>query len=325
VSGSGRDEELDAELSERYRQASAAEAGRPSPAVRNAILANAQTVARRNSGAATEQVTAMGSRRAANDPVWRMKAVAVIAVACIATLVAVRIHETPVQQLQPSSPEGSREFDTSGRAPPAPQELPPPPAQTAVVPSPAPLRQLPESRLAAGKPAQIAPAAGSAVAKAPRSTAEPALGQAELASAPVAANQASNASSVARADAVSADVGAMRNSQRVAPRAAGAPPQSVAESLAPEGSLVDAAAAGDAARVDRLLRAGASTEQADAQGRTALMVATLSGRTDIVRRLLDAGANINAMARDGDTPLAAAQRQGTPAILDMLQNAAGQR
>jgi ankyrin repeat protein len=107
-----------------------------------------------------------------------------------------------------------------------------------------------------------------------------------------------------------------------APRAQGRQERSRAEASAQDSRLVDAAAAGDLAQVDRLLQAGASPEQVDSMGRTALLVATLSGRTDIVRRLVGAGANVNAAANNGDTPLAAAHRQGSAEILQLLQGSA---
>ena len=60
------------------------------------------------------------------------------------------------------------------------------------------------------------------------------------------------------------------------------------------GTLIEAAAAGDAARVRALAAAGASLEARDAEGETALMRAAHGGHLDVVRALVDAGADVNA-------------------------------
>jgi len=124
------------------------------------------------------------------------------------------------------------------------------------------------------------------------------------------------------AENASADVGAPNVMARAAPQAKMSQERSRAQAGYQNSPLVDAAAGGDLAQVDRLLQAGVSPEQVDALGRTALLLATLSGRADIVRRLVDAGANVNAAAKNGDTPLAAARRQGSAEILQLLQGSA---
>jgi len=73
--------------------------------------------------------------------------------------------------------------------------------------------------------------------------------------------------------------------------------------------------------VDQLLRSGISTEQTDARGRTALLVATLRGDLTMARRLLAAGAHADAVDDGGDTPLAAARRQGPPELARLLEGA----
>jgi ankyrin repeat protein len=60
------------------------------------------------------------------------------------------------------------------------------------------------------------------------------------------------------------------------------------------GTLIEAAAAGDAARVRALAAAGASLEARAAEGETALMRAAHGGHLDVVRALVDAGADVNA-------------------------------
>ncbi|HEY2338954.1 MAG TPA: ankyrin repeat domain-containing protein [Steroidobacteraceae bacterium] len=80
-----------------------------------------------------------------------------------------------------------------------------------------------------------------------------------------------------------------------------------------------AAESGDLGQIEQLLRGGASPEQADARGRTALLIATLRADLPMVRRLLAAGARADAADANGDTPLAAAQRQGPPELIHMLE------
>jgi hypothetical protein len=71
--------------------------------------------------------------------------------------------------------------------------------------------------------------------------------------------------------------------------------------------LVDAAARGDLARVEALLRTGADTELRDANGRTALLAAR--------------NADVMLADRDGVTPLAHARRRGHRAVEDILVRA----
>jgi ankyrin repeat protein len=82
-----------------------------------------------------------------------------------------------------------------------------------------------------------------------------------------------------------------------------------------------AAESGNLELVDQLLRSGVSTEQTDARGRTALLVATLRGDMTVARRLLAAGARVDAVDAGGDTPLAAARRQGPPELVQLLERA----
>lgn len=72
------------------------------------------------------------------------------------------------------------------------------------------------------------------------------------------------------------------------------------------GTLIEAAAAGDAARVRALAAAGASLEARDAEGETALMRAAHAGHLDAVRALVDAGSDVNAGDERGWGPLAKA-------------------
>jgi len=63
---------------------------------------------------------------------------------------------------------------------------------------------------------------------------------------------------------------------------------------APNQALIDAAEAGDLARVRTLLAQGASPAFADGRGITALIAAAYANRVDIAQVLIDAGADVNA-------------------------------
>ncbi|HEX4048171.1 MAG TPA: ankyrin repeat domain-containing protein, partial [Elusimicrobiota bacterium] len=62
--------------------------------------------------------------------------------------------------------------------------------------------------------------------------------------------------------------------------------------------------------VRTLLKRGLSTRSRDTIGWSALMWASLQGRTDVVEALLDAGANVGTVDSDGNTPLILAARRG---------------
>ena len=66
---------------------------------------------------------------------------------------------------------------------------------------------------------------------------------------------------------------------------------------APNQALIDAAEAGDLARVRTLLAQGASPAFADGRGITALIAAAYANRVDIAQVLIDAGADVNAQDR----------------------------
>jgi len=70
--------------------------------------------------------------------------------------------------------------------------------------------------------------------------------------------------------------------------------------------LLQAAEAGDLARVKALLAAGAGCEARDADGATALMLAAHAGHVEVVRALIGAGADVNATDERGWGALAKA-------------------
>src|ERR1035438_406141 len=80
-------------------------------------------------------------------------------------------------------------------------------------------------------------------------------------------------------------------------------------------ALIQAAAQGDAAEVNRLLAAGAHLDAADRFGQTALLAAVQNNRTNIVKLLIKRGADLNGV--DG-AALTLAADQGSLDIARLL-------
>jgi hypothetical protein len=292
------DEDRADELTARYRAASAADPARPSDAARESIRAYARRVAVNH--ATRGLASAHGRAPAANDSRWRISAAASVIVAGFAAVLAWHVHApapVPGRELNPSPP------DVAARNPPARTGTP------AEAPSPAPdaaadlereggrvaSSRSARPRIAGGTAAENATSGGSAHDT--ESALENPIGVAQVA--PSAAAAPPNVQALrSRALGVSADASAVPNSP-----------------------LVTAAESGNLERVDQLLRGGINTEQTDARGRTALLVATLHGDAAMVRRLLAAGARADVADEDGDTPLAVARRQGPPEIARLLERA----
>jgi len=82
--------------------------------------------------------------------------------------------------------------------------------------------------------------------------------------------------------------------------------------------MLEAADAGDAARLKSLVEAGASADARLSNGETALMRAASRGFEDVARALLDAGADVNARRADGFTPLLLAAFFGHESLVRLL-------
>jgi ankyrin repeat protein len=80
-------------------------------------------------------------------------------------------------------------------------------------------------------------------------------------------------------------------------------------------ALLDAAATGDTATLKRVLDAGVPVDTRDAQGRTALLVATHADQVDVARLLIARGADVNAKDAIQDSPFLYAGARGRLAIL----------
>jgi hypothetical protein len=79
-----------------------------------------------------------------------------------------------------------------------------------------------------------------------------------------------------------------------------------------------AAERGDVAEVRRIVSAGTPVDLKDEAGRTALLLATGNGHTEVARVLIEAGADINAQAANMDTPWMLAGARGRHEILALM-------
>ncbi len=85
--------------------------------------------------------------------------------------------------------------------------------------------------------------------------------------------------------------------------------------------FLSAARAGDAAEVRALLAAGADVNGADADGRTALMVAASRSDQALVELLLEAGADVGQRDMEGVSALTVAKAESSPDIVARLRDA----
>jgi ankyrin repeat protein len=110
------------------------------------------------------------------------------------------------------------------------------------------------------------------------------------------------------------------DSRRDPPRQAATPEAGVPGSTPP---VTDPAAAGRLERVRRSLEQGLDVNQADANGRTALMVAAFEGYTEVVGFLLDHGAEVDRLDGAGRTAVMYASSGPFPQTVELLvQNGA---
>lgn len=86
----------------------------------------------------------------------------------------------------------------------------------------------------------------------------------------------------------------------------------------PDGTLLTAAATGDAATVGLALRAGAEVEARDDHQRTALLLAVTGDHVEVARVLVAAGADPDALDDRNDTPWLVAGVTGSVAMAEVL-------
>jgi hypothetical protein len=328
------DEDRADELTERYRAASAADPARPGHAVGDSVLAYARTVA---ADRATHGMASAQRRRpAASDFSWRISAAASVIVAGFATLLAWHLHaptrvaereSNPLPQVAARNPPATRPaLEGSAVEPSEPPQIDRPAGA-----APAPDAVTTRSRQRANARAEAPGVAqdknpgteGSSVVSSLQAPARLAAGAAEE---KVSSGASANDAERRLENPIAGD--------QVTPSAAAAPPNveaprsqalhaaaSARTGVVPDAPLVTAAESGNLELVDQLLHSGVGTEQTDARGRTALLVATLRGDIRMARRLLAAGARVDAVDAAGDTPLTVARRQGPPELAQLLERA----
>ncbi len=86
----------------------------------------------------------------------------------------------------------------------------------------------------------------------------------------------------------------------------------------PADQLRAAAARGDTAGVERLLKSGVPIDGKDGEGQTALLLAVQGAHTVTAKTVIDAGASINAQARNMDTPWMLAGARGHAEMLKSM-------
>jgi hypothetical protein len=317
---------------ELYRRASAQDAGGPSEAVRRAILQHsAQLAAER---AAKNNVARRAIKRPMRQAWWRPAAFGTLAAAALAGLIVVP------QFIRPPTPSTSASS-------PAPQNLTRSEGVAADQAADAAMKSAARSAPAARQSQYTAPSAPAA----PNAPAAPSASVARnVAPAPSAGAAASGGAAAARstdieetvvtgqrrreadeqpANSVAGRPAALNGLQAQAAddaqdkrRAAGAAPSPRSEALAdPAAQLRHAAEIGDLVALQALLDQQPAVDARDANGRTALMWATLRGRAQAVDRLLSAGADPNAADARGTTPLQAALAGDQSAIAEALRRA----
>jgi uncharacterized protein len=82
--------------------------------------------------------------------------------------------------------------------------------------------------------------------------------------------------------------------------------------------LHDAVTAGDLARVGVLINSGASVDEKNNSGETALLLGVKHDKTAIAKSLMAAGASINALAKNKDTPWLLAGASGRTEIIQEM-------
>ncbi|HMD72379.1 MAG TPA: ankyrin repeat domain-containing protein [Steroidobacteraceae bacterium] len=287
------------EVDEQYRRAAQLDRGRPSDAVRRAILEHATQRATEHAAARGGQAAGRTGPAAANDPVplrkrsaryrsrWPLAVFGTLAVAGIAGLLVA--PQLPWRLVAPGARVATQSEGLAARAP-----------REASSPAQAPFR--PEAQLQGS-----ARTALPALPPAPLPRPQPARAAPQFVQIAPAANEAAATSSAGPA-ARAADA---------APRAA------MAAKRADLSTLRQAAETGDLARLQANLDQSVDIDAVDADGRTALMLATLNAQASAVEMLLSHGANPNIADAQGRTPLTLARSLRQPEIAAALQRAGG--
>jgi Ankyrin repeats (3 copies) len=289
------------DVDEQYRRASALDPGRPSEAVRRAVLAHASRLAAERAAARSAPAHTRARSSESARSWWRPAIFGTLAAAALAGLAIAPRFLAPTAPSPRAAPPRSGAASDAGEIPAAPapgaraerqQSAVREPSQASTLASADSTRlqaravresdvQLRRERTPAAPPdtaarARPAQAAESRVAGPP--AARPAPRNQALSGAATSASRAADGQS---ADSAT-DVVAFRR----------------------------AAEAGDLATLEALLRKQIDVNSRDAAGRTALMLATQHGHVDAVAALLSHGADPNATDAQGATPLQSALATG---------------
>ncbi len=316
------------DLQRLYEEASAIEGGQPASKVRTAVLAQATMLAQSRTEAASNVMT---TKNAANWPNWKSGLVASVLLVPLLGILVMRSQDAPELQEQVATAPRAAAPVTSK---PAAEVLPAPAVSAhaeAAVSDAAPRKAEPVKPMAAKMAKSMAtapplsdpvlapaPAAVVAGASPPPAFERPAL-QGVL---------GATAITESRADRAEAGVSRSRESAPmvsnlvVAPSPAAAPAKSLASArYAPSQTkeFLQAARQGDLQRVQALLNDGAALQARDAQGRSALMLAAISGHATLVKRLVELGADRAVTDSSGLTALQHAQQRGFTEIAALLE------
>jgi hypothetical protein len=282
-----------------YRRASARDASRPSESVRRAVLDHAAQLAVKRTGA-TDSARSGTWLRAKRQAWWMPAALGTLAAAALAGFLVIPQYLWPQGPINPASS-------------PAPATTPAGDAKTQNVVVSAAKRMPAEGR---NRQSLQEAAREQSAAGAPSVAGKPSAPTAQ--SVPSAPSEQGNAQPAARsARSVASGTSALSYSS---------PPQpasftSAARTMDPAAQLRQAAESGNVPAMQDLLAKQPVIDARDASGRTALMLATLHGRTEAVDVLLSAGADPNAADARGTTPLQAALARDQPAIAAALRRA----
>jgi len=313
------------EVDNRYRRESALDPSRPSESVRRAVLEHAtQLAAERSAKNGPAQIGA--ARPAANPRWWRPTAFGTLAAAALAGLLIIPrflAPDAPLVGALPTVPVRTNAAATAAsqaeirEQPPVAMadvrpSSPPPPEESSLQPDERALKP----RVSSRNEATVADSAAEIDAK----------------NAPAKVQSMTNARSTAAGGGSETD--ARRAQTRGAtgisasPRQSVAPAASSAAPTAPPARLADSAAEvrraaeiGAVPELQTLLGQQGNIDARDESGRTALMLATLSGQARAVDMLLAHGADPNAADAQGVTPLQAAIAGDRPAIAAALRRA----
>ncbi len=319
--------DTDDDLQQLYRQATSYDRHRPAANVRQAVLAHAQMTL---DGKAQTGVLPAQKRAAlaANWPSWKAALVASLLLAPLAGIL--------VSHLQQALPDAEPVSQTAAQSKQMAAAPSPPPAaaevadHAAAVRSDAAPRPMPgsaitkpaETSLALADKAQPPSKMLSPPDHPPR---EPLKARMLSQAAPTAATE-SNAT-VAGAAPAQLTAPAVIAARKTSPAADAATPQAnrAAEAAAPQlaidelnAQLFQAVRAGQLTEAESLLAHGAAVNARDANGQTALMVATRMGHEGLVMRLLQLGARLDLTDNAGLTALQYAKQTGNSRIISLL-------